>query len=231
MRLTALSLFVCAILIAGVYSCKKEKQEPSVPLVTTVGLTAITDSSAKVGGRITSTGNEEITVTGFCWSTMTTDPSIADDTSVSATTSETFVTELKNLDPSTTYYIRAYAVNSLGIGYGEVVSFSTGNAAPEIDSIYVTGVAIIDSILTASYTYTDFENDPDSGSLVQWYNALDTAVSTGEAIVGADSATYKVAITDTLRFIRVGVTPFSSSGASPGKEVRSPWFGPVPLAP
>ncbi|MBL7700308.1 MAG: hypothetical protein JNK79_19240 [Chitinophagaceae bacterium] len=228
MRMSAGRLFAYGILVVvGVFSCKKDDPEPSAPLVTTVGLTDITDSSVKAGGRITSTGNDEIIATGFCWSTLTTNPTIADDTSVSTNTSSTFVLELTNLDPSTTYYIRAYAINSIGIGYGDTISFNTGNAPPKIEAIMVEGNTVVDSILSATYTYSDFENDPDSASSFQWYNALDTVAGSGDAIAGADSATYKVAITDTTKFIRVGVTPVAASGSILGEEVRSAWFGPV----
>lgn len=229
MRVSVANPFVYCILIVCVICCKKkDTAEPSAPLVTTVGLTSITDSSVKAGGRITSTGNEEITATGFCWSTLTTEPTIVDDTSLSATTSSTFVLELNNLDPTTTYYIRAYAINSLGTGYGEVLSFNTINASPKIESVKANGHTIVDSILTASYVYSDFENDPDSASVYQWYSTLDPA-GTGEPITSANTSTYTVVITDTTRFIRVGVTPFSSAGTSPGKEVRSAWYGPVPV--
>ena len=139
MRVSGKSLFVCSILIVAVTCCKKDKPESSAPIVSTVGLTAVTDSSVKAGGKIISTGNEEITATGFCWSTLNNTPTIADDTSVSATTSSTFVKELLNLDPSTTYYIRAYAINSLGTGYGDVLSFNTINAVPKIEAIIVLG--------------------------------------------------------------------------------------------
>ena len=92
-------------------------------------------------------------------------------------------------------------------------------------------MSIVDSTLSASYTYFDFESDPDSASSFQWYNAIDTTLSTGDAIPDANDSLYKIILADTVRFIRVGVTPVSSSGNSPGTELRSRWFGPVPLVP
>lgn len=218
---------IVGTLAAVFFACKKEKSEPSAPVVTTVGLAALTDSSVKAGGKIVSAGNEAITATGFCWSTVTTDPGVSDDTSVTGTTSVNFVKELKNLAPSTTYYIRAYAINILGIGYGEVLSFNTTNASPKIDEVVFVGSPVVDSVLTATYIYSDFENDPDSASIFQWYNATDTSGVTDVAIAEANSAAYKVNIADTMKFVRVGVTPFSSAGSSPGRELRSTWIGPI----
>lgn len=229
MKLFRAIVIVCSTLIVSFLACKKkDKVEPSAPIVQTVGLTAITDSSVKAGGRITSNGTEDITATGFCWSRLTTDPTVVDDTTVSGSTSSTFVIELLNLDPSTTYYIRAYAMNSLGVGYGDVISFNTSNSVPTIDSVTVTGMAIVDSILTASYVYSDFENDKDSASSYQWYNSVDTSGTTDVPISGANAAAYIITMSDTLKYMRVGVTPFSSTGASPGQELRSKWVGPVP---
>lgn len=229
MRFFPSVIIVCGTLVVTFLCCKKkESVDPSAPIVQTVGLAAITDSSVKVGGRITSNGTQDITATGFCWSTLTNDPTVANDTTVTGTLAYTFVTELFNLDPSTTYYIRAYAINSLGIGYGEVVSFNTTNSVPKIDSINVTGSLAVDSILTATYFYSDFENDPDSATSYQWYNSVDTTGTTDMPIAGANASVYTITLTDTLKYIRVGVTPFSSTGASPGRELRSAWFGPVP---
>jgi hypothetical protein len=212
-----------------VYSCKKDEVEHSAPVVVTVGVTDVTDSSAKLGGSITSAGGEEITGTGFCWSSSNNVPTIeSDDTSEAFLSSGGFVTELFNLTPSTTYFFRAYAVNSLGVSYGDVNSFTTSNAVPVADSVLITGVAVVDSLLTASYSFHDVENDPDSGTAVQWYVSSDTVAGFESPVSGADSLIYTVSIEDTLKFIRVAVVPASSSGATPGRPVHSAWLGPVP---
>lgn len=211
------------------FSCKKkEDPAPSAPIVVTVGVTEVTDSSFKVGGKVTNF-DETVTTTGFCWSTLTSTPTTADDTSVTNAADGAFAQQLKNIDPSTTYYIRAYAINSLGTGYGDVFTVNTLNAVPKILQIIVAGTAVVDSILTSSYVYSDFENDPDSGTVFQWYASPDTAASGNELpIPGANTPQYKVVQADTTSYLRVGVTPFSSSGASPGGAIKSAWIGPVP---
>jgi hypothetical protein len=220
------------IILMGIFmlmlSCDKEQAEPSSPIVETVGVTQITDSSVKVGGRITSDGGHVITSSGFCWSTVTTGPTLSDDTILVNAVGGAFVTELKSLDPSSTYYVRAYAVNELGVGYGSVFTVNTLNAVPVAKQVKIEGVAIIDSVLRGSYVYFDFENDPDSGTVLQWYSAADTVSDIDIPIPGADSTAYTVSISDTLRYIRLGVTPLSSAGTSPGSTVKSNWLGPVP---
>lgn len=218
-----------AILFLYILSCKKkDTPEPSAPIVITVGVTEVTDSSFKVGGKVSNV-NETISATGFCWSTLNAAPSIADDTSIVNAAGGAFAQQLKDINPSTTYYIRAYAINNLGIGYGEVFMVNTLNAVPEILAVTISGTPVVDSILSGTYVYSDFENDPDSGTVFQWYASLDTSASGNEVpIPGANAATYKVILTDTTSYLRIGVTPFSSTGASPGGVIKSVWVGPVP---
>jgi hypothetical protein len=218
-----------AILSVFILSCKKkDKPVPAAPIVITVGITDVTDSSFKVGGKVTNF-DETLMATGFCWSTLNPSPTIADDTSVAVAAAGAFAQQVKDVDPSTTYYIRAYAINSLGIGYGEVFTVNTTNAVPKILEVIVSGTAVVDSTLSSTYVYSDFENDPDSGTVFQWYASLDTSASGNEVpIPGANTASYKVVLADTASYLRVGVTPFSSSGASPGGVIKSVWVGPVP---
>lgn len=220
-------ILICLFCILFVFACKKKKLEPSVPVLTTIGVIEITDSSVKAGGFITSNGGDEITAIGFCWSKTNAEPTIADDTTITNKTSGGFVSELTNLEPSSMYHIRGYAINSIGIGYGEVITFNTGNAVPVITTVIITGSPVVDSVLTASYIYSDVENDPDSGSIFQWYSAMDTVSGTEAPITGANDSLYIVVVSDTTRFLRVGIVPNASSGASPGVQVKSFWVGPV----
>ena len=112
-----LALFSTIILI----SCEKT----TVPSVNTLDkVTAITNSTAKSGGNITSDGGAKITVRGVCWGTNKT-PTIADNKTTDGTGDGEFSSNLSGLSPGTTYYVRAYATNSSGTGYGNAVAFTT----------------------------------------------------------------------------------------------------------
>ena len=71
-------------------------------------------TSLKVSSAISSNGGLEITEKGFCYST-TEIPTIDDSKIV--VTGDDFETTITDLSRNTTYYIRAYAVNSIGISY------------------------------------------------------------------------------------------------------------------
>ncbi len=209
-------------------ACKKDKTvSPVLPQVSTLSITNIAGTTATGGGNINSNGGADVTLSGLCYSTTNQTPTIANDTTKSTVTNGNFTSLLKNLQPSSTYYVRAYAVNSVGVGYGEIVSFTTGNGAPIATSITIAGTIRVTEKLTATYTYSDAENDPESGSTFQWYRANDAAGNGLTAIAGATTLTYTLQAIDEFKYICAGITAKTSSGNLNGTEVKSNFSGPV----
>ncbi|PQJ32498.1 hypothetical protein BST92_11410 [Nonlabens arenilitoris] len=97
------------------------------------------------------------------------------------------------------------------------------NELPEASLVDYTGILEVDENLSASYTYTDGENDTESGTSYQWYRADDASGTNVIAISGATAATYLTTTADGNFYVAVGVTPRASTGASPGIEVLSPY--------
>lgn len=97
---------------------------PTVPLLHTTDAFLIGPYSAFSGGKILSDGGAGITVLGVCWSKHP-NPRIEDNHSEEVPGSDRFESELGELEPYTKYYMRAYAINGVGIGYGEKFSFKT----------------------------------------------------------------------------------------------------------
>lgn len=98
------------------------------PELTTSDVSNITNITAKCGGNITSGGTSAITTSGVCWSTGVT-PTIADSKTTDGTATGSFISTITGLIGGTTYYVRAYATNSVGTGYGPSVSFKTEEGA------------------------------------------------------------------------------------------------------
>jgi len=96
------------------------------PTVTTSTASSITQTTATLNGSISATGGEDATQHGFAYGT---DSLLS---SVIATTTEgvkvgtgSFTSAIASLTAGTTYYLRSYATNSGGTGYGSIESFIT----------------------------------------------------------------------------------------------------------
>jgi uncharacterized protein (TIGR02145 family) len=101
--------------------------------LTTTEATSITTTTALIGGNITSDGGSSVTARGVVWSTSP-NPTIALSTKTTdGAGTEAFTTSITGLTPNTTYYVRAYATNSVGTAYGNQVSFTT-SPIPSVDT-------------------------------------------------------------------------------------------------
>jgi hypothetical protein len=65
-------------------------------------------------------------------------PTTAGDKVASTLSGNVFTCNLTNLNPGTTYYVRAYAINNIGTSYGEEIQFITGINIPELTTTKVT---------------------------------------------------------------------------------------------
>lgn len=101
----------------------------STPILTTTSVSSITQTSASSGGEVTNDGGNPVTGRGICWSTSPNPTiSLSTKTSIGSGTG-TFTSSISNLNANTQYYVRAYATNSKGTGYGNEISFTTSEVA------------------------------------------------------------------------------------------------------
>lgn len=99
-------------------------QMVELPTVITTTITAITQNAATGVGNVVSDGNAEVTARGLCWSTHQ-NPTLEDSQVECGSGMGIFSANMTNLTPNTTYYVRAYAVNSAGIFFGNELDFTT----------------------------------------------------------------------------------------------------------
>jgi hypothetical protein len=129
-----LVVWVCAC-------CGEEHSRDTPPIVSTKEITGVTSTTAMSGGKVESNGcssknstpntNCEIAAKGVCWST-TPKPTV----DLGTCTNEgpgfnDFDTKLTGLSDGLKYYVRAYATNMHGTGYGEEFSFTASMAIGE----------------------------------------------------------------------------------------------------
>ncbi|MDX9848461.1 MAG: DUF1566 domain-containing protein [Tenuifilaceae bacterium] len=110
-----------------------------LPVLNIVDVNSITSTTTTAGGSITSDGGFAVTVRGMVWSTES-NPTIDHNYGISIDGAGvgSFTSSLTGLIPGTAYYVRAYATNSIGTSYGQVIIFKT--APGEIGENYQGGI-------------------------------------------------------------------------------------------
>ena len=99
------------------------------PTVSTNNVTQIHASNASCGGNVIAEGSAPVSARGCVWASHTLPIVPSDPSTRNGTGAGQFQSFLSVLNGETTYYVRAYAVNSVGISYGDQKIFTT--SAPE----------------------------------------------------------------------------------------------------
>jgi uncharacterized protein (TIGR02145 family) len=223
-RLLLICWFISSLFIIA---CKKSE----VPELTTFPISLITTTTAQSGGEIISNGGEAIQTKGVIWGIL------ADLTLVNCVGKTTdgsgegvFVSELMNLTPGTTYYVRAYATNGVGTGYGQTIEFTT-----HIDS------SLLPIITTDSITYILHNSSIAHSNLISaggapithWGVCLNTSgnpditdtYTTQSGQPGAFRDTLTGLLPSTTYYVRAYAT--SNVGTSYGSELKFTTLGPL----
>ncbi|MBL7906174.1 MAG: hypothetical protein JNL22_14210 [Bacteroidales bacterium] len=135
----------------------------TVPSVNTSSITNQTINSAIGGGNVTNSGNATVTARGVCWNT-TGNPTLKNCVGFTPDGQGTgsFTSSITNLNAGTKYYVKAYATNSKGTGYGDQVDFTT---------LSIT----VPSVITSSITNQTTNSATGGGNVINSGNASVTA--------------------------------------------------------
>ena len=134
-RISGVILVILSIFL--IHSCKKDKTTP--PVISTTAVTAISYTTATSGGDVTNEGGAPIASRSVCWNTSA-NPTITNSKTIEGGGGP-FTSNITQLTPNTIYYVRAYATNTAGTGYGNQVSFTTLQvAAPVLTTTAITSV-------------------------------------------------------------------------------------------
>lgn len=127
-KLNRFVVFLAASLLLFGTNCEDDSNETSmaVPLLETKGITNISGTDAEGGGEILEKGSSEVLERGIAWSREG-DPTYDENDGMSFDGDGIgeFSSKLTGLQPGVSYYVRAFAHNSEGVGYGQVVEFAT----------------------------------------------------------------------------------------------------------
>lgn len=96
-----------------------------VPYVATYPAAMLTHNTVKINACLYEDNSFSTIERGICWSTSP-NPSLEDsERKADVTSMPSYTVVISGLNPSTVYFFRAYATNSAGTGYGEIVSYRT----------------------------------------------------------------------------------------------------------
>ena len=104
------------------------------PTVITNAATSITDTSVTGNGNVVNAGGSNVTERGFAYSTSP-QPTTADTKVTSGSGTGSYTASLSPLIAGTLYHYRAYAINSIGTGYGDDVTFLTTGSASVVQQL------------------------------------------------------------------------------------------------
>ena len=197
-----------------------EKIVLSLATLTTTVATQITENSALVGGNVTADGNATVTERGVVYSTSS-NPTIANNKLASGNGTGSFTCTLTDLQDNTTYYVRAYATNSVGTAYGEEISFKT-NVKKSLATLTTTAAtqitensALVGGNVTADGNATVTERG------VVYSTSSNPTIANNKLASGSGTGSFTCTLTDlqdnTTYYVRAYAT--NSVGTAYGEEI------------
>jgi uncharacterized protein (TIGR02145 family) len=161
------------------------------PTITTTAITSVTSVTAICGGSISSDGGASVTARGVCWNTSTS-PTTANNKTTDGTGTGSFASSLTDLSINTTYYVRAYATNSVGTAYGNQEYFTTDpTTVTDIDGNIYNVVRIGKQLWMKENLKTIKYNDATTIPLVTDNTAWSNLTTPGYCLYDNDAPTYK----------------------------------------
>lgn len=147
LALTAVFVFACSpaskdnpIIPSDKLGSQTQEEPDVVPTVTTGNISAITANSAKVSGSYAGATNG-VYNRGIWYGTSAESLPNQLEKNVDKAKSGSFEFQLNNLEPSTTYYFKAFVTiynaskNTYTNYFGEVKHFTTGNGTPAVETL------------------------------------------------------------------------------------------------
>jgi uncharacterized protein (TIGR02145 family) len=190
------------------------------PTLTTSAVSEISLHSAVSGGNVTDDGGSGIIARGVCWSTVQ-DPTTENSKTSDGTGTGEFTSQITGLTESTTYYLRAYAINGEGTSYGNSVSFTT--TTPGLATLITQKI----SALTPSTCTTGGNISSDGGSGVTargicWSTSPDPTISDSKTSDGTGAGVFASNLTNlspgTVYYLRAYAT--NSVGTAYGQQIK-----------
>ena len=170
-----------------------EAQENNLPIITTSAIQNITGISASAGGVFTNISTINIFNKGICYSTKT-NPTINDFRTIEGNGSNNFTSLLNNLQPSTTYYYKAYYIaENLGTQYGNEISFRTSSPnLPNLSTKTPSNVTLSSAVLGGVISNPNNITINEKG--ICYSKTTNPFIENSQTLVSIDSNNYSITL-------------------------------------
>lgn len=140
-------------------------EEVGLPSLTTQQISNVTSNSVTFNGTIVNPGLPSYTERGFVYSNRS-QPTIDNNTGkiTSPVNSQaSYSANVYGLNSNLTYYVRAYAVNAVGVAYGNDVTFNTNGVPTALTTSSVTNISTNSATLNGSIDVIGSPNYTEKG--------------------------------------------------------------------
>jgi len=205
------NLGILTLLITlGCATSEPNPDQLMLPEVITTDITGITSISAISGGDIISDGGESVTNRGIVWSENPS-PTVANFRAFDGAGGGKFVSTMTNLNPNTSYFVRAYATNSNGTSYGLTLNFKTSSIS--VSTLDVTSVTSHSAMSGGQVSSNDIETIIAKG--VVWSKTQGPSIDDSKTSEGSGNDSFTSTLTNlqpnTSYFVRAYVSTSSET--------------------
>jgi len=183
----------------------------NIPVLSNTAMSGIDCTSATVGGNVTSDGGAPVTERGICWSYLP-NPMTYNSKLTCGSGSGSFSTTLSPLEVETPYYVRSYATNSAGTGYGAQVSYLNPITIPQLATTTSASNITYNSAMSGGNITSD-----GCGTLsavgICWATTSNPTTSNSTATIYPSTGVFSVNLTGLTPSTTYFVCPYATNAA------------------